>query len=67
MAGGVEYRIRPIRGEDAERERAFIMNLSPESRFRRLMYTLREPSAEFVARLPESRPDSLPADGPLVV
>lgn len=27
------------------------MSLSPESRFQRLMYTLREPSAEFVARL----------------
>ena len=51
MHGGVAYRIRPIRADDAERERAFIMNLSPESRFQRLMYTLREPSAEFVARL----------------
>ena len=51
MEGGVEYRIRPIRRDDAERERAFIMSLSPESRFQRLMYTLREPSAEFVARL----------------
>jgi acetyltransferase len=51
MHGGVEYRIRPIRIDDAERERAFIMSLSPESRFQRLMYTLREPSAEFVARL----------------
>jgi acetyltransferase len=51
MEGGVEYRIRPIHGGDAERERAFILNLSPESRFQRLMYTLREPSPEFVARL----------------
>jgi acetyltransferase len=51
MEGGVEYRIRPIRGDDAERERAFIMSLSPASRFQRLMYTLREPSAEFVERL----------------
>jgi acetyltransferase len=51
MEGGVEYHIRPIRPDDAERERAFIMSLSPESRFQRLMYTLREPSAEFVARL----------------
>lgn len=51
MAGGVEYQVRPIRPDDAERERAFIMSLSPESRFQRLMYTLREPSAEFVARL----------------
>ena len=51
MEGGVEYRIRPIRPDDAGRERAFILSLCPESRFQRLMYTLREPSAEFVARL----------------
>lgn len=51
MEGGVVYRIRPIRSDDADRERAFIMGLSPESRFQRLMYTIREPSAEFVARL----------------
>jgi len=51
MPDGTEYRIRPIRPDDAERERAFILSLSPESRFQRLMYTLREPSAEFVARL----------------
>jgi acetyltransferase len=51
MSGGIEYRIRPIAREDAERERAFIMSLSRESRFQRLMYTLNEPSAEFVARL----------------
>lgn len=51
MEGGRKYRIRPIRSDDADRERAFIMSLSPESRFQRLMYTLREPSAEFVAHL----------------
>jgi len=51
MAGGVDYHVRPIRPDDAGRERAFILSLSPESRFQRLMYTLREPSAEFVARL----------------
>jgi acetyltransferase len=51
MQGGLEYRIRPIRTDDADREYSFIMSLSPESRFQRLMYTLREPSAEFVARL----------------
>jgi acetyltransferase len=51
MNGGIEYRIRPIRPDDADRERAFILSLSPESRFQRLMYTLREPSPEFVARL----------------
>jgi acetyltransferase len=51
MDGGTEYHIRPIRPDDGERERAFILSLSPESRFQRLMYTMREPSAEFVARL----------------
>jgi acetyltransferase len=51
MHGGIEYRIRPICPDDAGRERDFILSLSPESRFQRLMYTLREPSPEFVARL----------------
>jgi acetyltransferase len=51
MDGGKDYHIRPIRPDDAARERAFILSLSPESRFQRLMYTLREPSAEFVTRL----------------
>lgn len=48
---GLVYRIRPIRADDAARERAFILSLSPESRFLRLMYTLREPSDEFIAHL----------------
>lgn len=50
-ADGAVYHIRPICAADAERERAFIMALSPESRFQRLMYTLREPSDEFIAHL----------------
>jgi acetyltransferase len=48
---GVTYHIRPIEPQDAELERAFIIGLSPESRFQRLMYTLREPSDEFIAHL----------------
>jgi acetyltransferase len=48
---GMAYRIRPICPDDAARERAFILSLSPESRFQRLMYTLREPSDEFIAHL----------------
>lgn len=48
---GVRYRIRPICPADAAREREFIMSLSPESRFQRLMYSLREPSDEFIAHL----------------
>jgi len=51
MSDGEEYRVRPIRADDAERERRFIVALRPESRFRRLMYTLREPSAQFIAQL----------------
>jgi acetyltransferase len=49
--GGLDYRIRPIRKDDAARERAFILGLSPASRFQRLMYTLREPSDDFIAHL----------------
>lgn len=51
MPDGTGYHIRPIRADDVARERAFLMNLSPESRYQRLMYTLREPSDQFVAQL----------------
>ena len=46
----VTYRIRPIRTEDAARERAFIMGLSPKSRYERMMYTMGEPSPDLVDR-----------------
>jgi acetyltransferase len=46
----VTYRIRPICAEDAARERAFIMGLSPESRYEWMMYTMREPSPDLVDR-----------------
>jgi acetyltransferase len=46
----VTYRIRPICAEDAPRERAFIMGLSPESRYARMMYTMCEPSPDLVDR-----------------
>jgi acetyltransferase len=48
---GVGYRIRPIRKDDAAREREFIQNLSPESRFQRFMHAMREPSDQLVAHL----------------
>jgi acetyltransferase len=48
---GTPYRVRPIDAGDVERERAFIVNLSPQSRYQRLMYTLIEPSPAFVAQL----------------
>jgi acetyltransferase len=46
----VTYAIRPIRADDAARERAFIIGLSPESRYTRMMYTMNEPSADLVYR-----------------
>ena len=48
---GQTYLVRPIRTDDTDRERAFILSLSPASRFQRLMYTVREPSDEFIAQL----------------
>lgn len=44
------YRIRPICAADAPRERAFIVGLSPESRYTRMMYTMNEPSSDLVER-----------------
>jgi len=41
-SGGVPYHIRPIRPDDAARERAFISGLSPLSRYQRFMHNLRE-------------------------
>jgi len=48
---GVDYRIRPITPEDAGRERAFIVELSPESRHARFMHAMSEPSSDLVHRL----------------
>jgi acetyltransferase len=48
---GVAYRIRPLRRDDADRERAFINALSPQSRYQRFMHHLREPSEAFIQRL----------------
>jgi acetyltransferase len=48
---GTLYQVRPIDADDAAGERAFIMNLSPQSRYQRLMYTIIEPSPAFVAQL----------------
>lgn len=50
-ADGVPYVIRPIHVEDVSREREFICGLSEASRYNRLMYTVREPSAEFIDRM----------------
>lgn len=48
---GAIYHVRPIRKDDAARERAFILALSPESRFQRFMHSMREPSEELIAQL----------------
>lgn len=48
---GIAYHVRPIRKDDAAREREFILALSPESRFQRFMHSMREPSEELIAQL----------------
>lgn len=48
---GVAYQVRPIRKDDAAREREFILALSPESRFQRFMHGMREPTEELIAQL----------------
>jgi acetyltransferase len=48
---GAAYHVRPIRRDDAVREREFILALSPESRFQRFMHSMREPSEQLVAQL----------------
>ena len=47
---GVSFRIRPIRPEDESLERQFIVRLSPESRYKRMMYAMKEPSPELLHR-----------------
>jgi GNAT superfamily N-acetyltransferase len=42
--------IRPIRPEDAERERAFVENLSAESRYNRFMYRMDRLTPKMLAR-----------------
>lgn len=48
---GVPYRIRPIRTDDAQRERDFICALSTQSRYQRFLHNLREPGDALIARL----------------
>jgi acetyltransferase len=45
---GVMYRIRPIRSDDLERDRDFIIHLSAVSRYNRMMGTIREPSPQLL-------------------
>ena len=53
--GGARLHIRPLRADDAARERAFIDGLSPTSLSQRLLGTIREVTDEQVAEL--VRPD----------
>jgi acetyltransferase len=46
----VPFRIRPIRASDETLDRQFILGLSAESRYLRMMHTMREPSAEMPYR-----------------
>jgi acetyltransferase len=48
---GRSYRIRPIRVEDAQADRSFLMHLSADSRYKRMMGTCREPSPALIDRL----------------
>lgn len=50
-ADGVWYLIRPIGLDDAARERDFICGLSEASRYSRLLYAVREPSAAFIDQM----------------
>jgi acetyltransferase len=45
---GVPFRIRPIKIDDEDLERRFIVGLSPESRYRRMMCAMREPSPQLL-------------------
>ncbi len=47
---GVAFRVRPIRPDDEDRERQFIRQLSPQSRYRRMMNAMKELSPELLQR-----------------
>ena len=47
---GVPFRVRPIRPDDENRERRFIIRLSPESRYRRMMNAMKELPPELLYR-----------------
>ena len=45
------YHIRPIRPDDAQREREFIEGLSAETRYQRFMHGMREADDTFIQRM----------------
>ena len=48
---GTPYQIRPLRPDDAARERDFIERMGPQSRYQRFMHSMQTPSDAFVDRL----------------
>jgi RimJ/RimL family protein N-acetyltransferase len=48
---GVEYRIRPLRVDDFDRDRRFLLELSPASRYNRMLGYMGDPSAKLVEHL----------------
>lgn len=50
LANGTRVRLRPIRPEDADLERAFVAALSPRTLYRRFMMPVRELSAAMIER-----------------
>ncbi|MBC8026706.1 MAG: GNAT family N-acetyltransferase [Steroidobacteraceae bacterium] len=48
---GATYRLRPIEVADAENDRDLIRHLGPESRYSRLLYSVRESSSIFVHQM----------------
>ena len=50
LADGAPLTIRPIRPEDAESERAFVRDLSPEAKHFRFMQAIKELTPEMLAR-----------------
>ena len=53
LLDGTAVLIRPIRPEDAARERAFIEGLSLESRYFRFLEAIRTPSPELIKKMTE--------------
>lgn len=51
LPDGTQVLIRPLRPEDAEMEKAFVRDLSPETKYFRFMNTLRELTQSMVVRL----------------
>jgi acetyltransferase len=48
---GSAFSLRPIRADDADRERQFVEALSPESRYLRFMHAVQEPSNSFIQKM----------------